>query len=87
MGSPETQLDLPPDYLQEYNGTGLFVASTIYITLSSILLALRLLARRFTEADRGWDEFLLPASWVLFLGLTICVLGMCPFAAHLLPTI
>ena len=62
--------------LDDWNGTGLIVAVSVMLTLSTILLAMRVVARKLTNAERGWDDYLLPVSWLLLVGLAIVLLGM-----------
>ena len=71
MAVPAQPKEFPPGYLEEYSGDQLVVANTVILVIATSLLALRLYARSLTNASRGWDEFLLPPSWVLLLGLGI----------------
>ena len=61
-------LDLSQKYLEENSSGRLVAAATVILVLTSLLLALRLYARALTAFERGWDEFLLPAAWILVVG-------------------
>ena len=66
-----------PSYLMEDCSRELIAAVITILTLSTILLALRLYARFLTKADRGWDEFLLPPAWILIVGVCVTNIRAC----------
>ncbi|KAI1752077.1 hypothetical protein F4782DRAFT_168392 [Xylaria castorea] len=66
--SPPPPSQFPPGYLETDNGRNVIVANSIILVLTTILYALRLIARTLTTAKRGWDDHLLIPAYVLFLG-------------------
>lgn len=70
-GSPAPE-DFPPGYLEAYNGNQLVAATTAILVVATILLVLRIYGRGLKPGSRGWDDVLLPPSWLLFVAL--CVL-------------
>lgn len=65
----------PSGYMEVNHGGRVIGAVTFILIFTSALLILRLYARSLTKATRGWDEFLLVPSYLLMLGLFICLYG------------
>ncbi|KAI0191908.1 hypothetical protein F4808DRAFT_443422 [Astrocystis sublimbata] len=68
FSSPPLPSQFPPGYLEIDNGKNVIVANSIILVLTTVLFALRLIARTLTPAKRGWDDHLLIPAYVLFLG-------------------
>lgn len=83
MNGTTSAKDYPPGYLEADNSKQLYVATTICLTLCTLLLCLRLWARSLTRAERGWDDFFLIPSYVLFVGVCILMYGRCRGIEHL----
>lgn len=63
--------DFPPGYLEEDHGPRVIAANTTILVVSTILFALRLIARSLTPAKRGWDDHVLIPAYIFLLGLII----------------
>ena len=75
MGSASQSAVHPPGYLEADTSGNVYAATSIMLTFATILLGLRIYARTLTQATRGWDDFFLLPSYVLFLGLCILMYG------------
>ena len=73
MAAPTNMTDFPPGYLEEDHGPKVLAATTVILVFTTVLLGLRIYARSLTKAERGWDEFLLYPSYLLLVGLLICL--------------
>lgn len=79
---PEALAQLPPEYLAEYNGRPVLVASWVTIFVTAVFTALRIYGRAFLKKGRSrgggmigrkkmleWDD----GKLILFLGSEILI--------------
>lgn len=59
---------LSASYLAEDISGQLLAATTVILVITTALVALRFYARSLTNASAGWDDLLLPPSWILVVG-------------------
>ncbi|KAK1593431.1 uncharacterized protein LY79DRAFT_514424 [Colletotrichum navitas] len=65
---------LTPEYLAEDSGNELISISIAFAILTTVFLALRLFAKRFTAGGYGIDDYFLAAAYVVDLGM--CAVGI-----------
>ncbi|WDK13102.1 integral membrane protein [Colletotrichum graminicola] len=65
---------LTPEYLAEDSGNELISISIAFACLTTVFLALRLFAKRFTAGGYGIDDYFLAAAYVVNLGM--CAVGI-----------
>jgi hypothetical protein len=68
---------LSEEYLNEYSGNILVARSVSIIVLTTLFLALRFYAKRFSAAKLGLDDGLLVAAYVVDLGMCALGIGEC----------
>ncbi|KAK1970197.1 integral membrane protein [Colletotrichum sublineola] len=73
-GEGEATRTLTPEYLAEDSGSELISISIVFAVLTTVFLALRLFAKRFTAGGYGIDDYLLAAAYVIDLGM--CAVGI-----------
>lgn len=71
MAPPNSAVEYPLSYLEADISDQLYATTSVILILCTVLMGLRLWARHLTPAGRGWDDYFLVPSYVLFLALCI----------------
>lgn len=74
MSSSRASPALPQSYLNEYIGDRLKITAISFMVITTVCVALRIVARRFARSPLGWDDFLVPLS--LVFGIGTCVASL-----------
>lgn len=57
--------------VEEYSGDKLVTVSIVFIVLNTVIVSLRCYARSITNAPYGWDDYLVFASFISNVGLSV----------------
>lgn len=71
MASPQTQVDYPQSYRDEFIGYRLTNTAIAFIILETVFVFLRIWSRKFSRAPFGWEDVLVFSGLVFCIGLSV----------------
>ena len=75
MSGPSIGPSPSQEYLDEYSGNTLIAICALFIAIETIFVVLRYYARHLTTSSFGMDDAIIPAAWIVNIGLCILCLS------------
>lgn len=75
MSTEQIATQYSPEYLEEYNGYGLYVLTITFIIVETLCVSLRFYSRKLGNVPWGADDTLIIPGAILCLAICACCLG------------